>query len=393
MMARTKLAAVPQAAELLGVDSIEGILRSSDLFGGLSGAELKKLLSLCREEVYRAGTIIFSEGAPCHTMYIVESGKVALEINLHIGQASEATTIDVITRGGCLCCSGLIDPHILTATGRTVETTELVVLDTADLKGLFQENPEMGCKTMNNLARVVSSRFEHTRERLGYILSVIFHDFKAPLAAVDSLNRLILGGYAGRLNDEQQSMLQGSSKRVSDLLNLVDNIMDVSRIEVKNPVMSKISLAQVILGSIEVMQPLAQEKGVQLRAEVGELPPVHGARDRLEQVVINLLSNGIKFTPPGGTVAVKAKDGAEHVQVDVVDSGIGIRAEELPRIFDDFHRGLDLAERGVGLGLSITKRIVEAHQGKIWAVSPCPGSDKGSEFTFTLPKIPNMTKL
>lgn len=385
-MARTKLTSVPRVAELPGIDSTEGVLRSSDLFGGLSGDELKKLLSLCREEVYRAGTIIFSEGAPCHTMYIVESGKVALEINLHIGQASEATTIDVITRGGCLCCSGLIDPYILTATGRTLETTELVVLDTAELKGLFQENPEIGWKAMNNLAKVVSSRFERTRKTIGYILSVIFHDFKAPLAAVESFNRLILGGYAGELNDEQESMLQGSSKRISDLLNLVDNIMDVSRIEVKNPVMSKISLAQVIMDSIEVMQPLAQEKGVQLEAKVTEVPPVYGARERLKQVVINLLSNGIKFTPPGGMVAVKAKDGTDDVQVEVVDSGVGICAQELPRIFDDFYRGLDLTERGAGLGLSIAKRIIEAHRGKIWAVSPCPGSNKGSQFIFTLPK-------
>lgn len=370
------------------MDFIEGILRLSDLFSGMSDDELKKLLPLCREEVYEAGVTIFSEGDPCHTMYIVESGKVILERDLYLGRAKETVTIDVITRGGSLCCSGLIEPHILTATGRTLETTEVVALDTVELRGLFKENPEMGYNTMSNLARIVSSRFQHARETLGHVLSVIFHDVKAPLATIECANRVILGGFAGELNEEQRDILQGSSKRVSDLLHLISNIIDVSRIDAKDLAMSRISLEQLIRDSIEVMQPLAEEKGLQLKAELAEgLPPVYGVQDRLKQVVINLLSNAIKFTPAGGMVAVKAKDCADSIQVEVVDTGVGIRAEELPKIFDDFYRGLDLAERGAGLGLSIAKRIIEAHQGKIWAVSPCPGSDKGSQFLFTLPKV------
>jgi len=368
------------------MDFIEGILRMSDLFSGLSDEELKKLLPLCREEVYEANTIVFSEGDPCHTMYVVESGKVALEINLRVGQAEETVTTHVVTRGGCLCCSGLIDPCILTATGRVLETTEAIALDAAELKGLLQEDPEMGCKTMNNLAGIVSSRFQHTRETLGHVLSVVFHDFKAPLAAVESFNRLILGGYAGELNEEQRDMLQSGSKRISELLGVITNIMDVSKVDTKDLVMSRISLAQVIMDSIEVIRPLAEEKGLQLKAEIAELPPIYGAQERLKQVVINLLTNGIKFTPAGGIVAVKVKDDTDHIQVEVTDTGVGIPAEELPKIFDEFYRGLDLAKRGAGLGLSIAKRIIEAHQGKIWAVSPCPESDKGSQFIFTLPK-------
>ena len=370
------------------MNPIMEVLRRSDLFGGLSDDELGKLLPLCREQVYEAGAITFCEGCACDTMYVVESGKVTLEINLHISRAREDTaTIDVIARGGCLCCSGLIDPYILTATGRTLEATKVIALDTAELKGLFGGNPEMGYKVMGNLTKVVSSRFQHTRGTLGRILSIIFHDLKAPLAAVESYHRVMLGGFAGELNEEQKNMLQRSSKRISELLDLISNIMDVSRIEAKDLIMSKTSLAQVIMDSIEVMRPLAEEKGVQVKAEVAEgLPSIYGAQERLEQVVTNLLSNGIKFTPAGGIVAVKAKDGTDHIQVEVVDSGVGIPAEELPKIFDDFYRGLNLAEKGAGLGLSIAKRIIEAHQGKIWAVSPPPGSDRGSQFAFTLPK-------
>jgi len=230
-------------------------------------------------------------------------------------------------------------------------------------------------------------RLQSARETAGHVLSLIFHDFKAPLAAVDTANRLILGGYVGEISEEQTSMLQGSSKRISTLLSLVTNIIDVTKVIAKDLAMSKISLEQVVMDSVELMQPLAQEKGLQLKTELNySLSPVYGAQDRLKQVLINLLSNAIKFTPSGGTVVVKAKDGTDDIQVEVVDTGRGIPTEELPKIFDDFYRGLDLDERGAGLGLSIAKRIIEAHQGKIWAVSPCPGSDKGSQFVFTLPK-------
>lgn len=366
---------------------VEGILRMSDLFGGLSDDGIKKLLPLCREEVYEAGTVIFSEGDPCNTMYIVASGKVALEMRLHIGRTEETATIDTITRGGCLCCSGLIDPYILTATGRTLEKTEVIALDTAEMRSLLKENCETGYKTMSNLAKVTSLRLQSARETVGYVLTLIFHDFKAPLAAVDSVNRLILGGYVGELSKEQRDMLQSSSKRISTLLNLVTNVIDVTRVSAKDLAMSTISLEQVVMDSVELMQPLAQEKGLQLKTELNHsLSPVYGAQDRLKQVLINLLSNAIKFTPSGGVVAVKAKDGTDDIQVEVVDTGRGIPAEELPKIFDDFYRGLDLDEKGTGLGLSMAKRIIEAHRGRIWAVSPCPGSDKGSQFVFTLPK-------
>jgi signal transduction histidine kinase len=368
------------------MDFIEGILRISDLFSGLNDEELEKLLPLCREETYKAGAIVFNEGNPCHVMYILESGKVALEMNLHIGRTEETATIDTITRGGCLCCSGLIDPYILTATGRTLEKTELIAIDTAELVTLFQEDSEIACKIMNNLAKIVASRLEHVRETLGHILSIIFHDIKAPLAAVESVNRLMLSGYVGELNEEQKDMLQTNSKRLSDLLGLVSNIMDISRADIRDMTTSEISLRQVIQDSMEMMRPLAEEKGLELKTEVEHEYFVHGDVELLKQVLINLLSNAIKFTPGGGTVQVRAKDEIDHVQVEVVDTGKGVSPEELPKIFDDFYRGLDLAEKGAGLGLSVVRRIIEAHRGKVWAVSPCPGSDKGSQFVFTLPK-------
>ncbi len=367
---------------------VKKILKHSDLFRGLSDNELDNLLPLCREEVYEAGTVIYHEGTLCRTMYIVESGKVALEINLHISRAvEESATTQVVTQCGCLAHVGLIYPYIFTATGRSLERTKVIALDAAGLRGLFKNNPEVGCMTMNNLAKVASSRLKHAREAMERILSIIFHDLKAPLAAVESYNRLLLGGFAGELNEEQKNIVQRSSKRLSELLNLVSNMIDFSRIGFGDLRMERISLAKVIEDCLETMHPLAEGKGLQLVAEIPrELPAILGAQERLKQVVINLLSNAIKFTPSGGVITVKAKDDIDYVEVEVADTGIGIPAKELPKIFDGFYRGLNIAERGVGLGLSLTKSIVEAHHGRIRAVSPCPESGKGSKFTFILPK-------
>ena len=373
------------------MDFIEGILRLSDLLDGVSDDQLKKLLPFCREEVYEAGAIIFSEGTPCQTMYIVESGSVALEMNLQVGRGAGRATTGVVTRGGGLGCTGLVSPYVHMDTARTLEGTELIALDTRVLRRLFEENPEVGRVVMNNLAKVVRSRLEHTRKTLGHILAVVFHDIKAPLASVESVNRLILGGYAGELDEEQKSMLQNSSKGISALLSLLDNILSVSRIGIRDTIVSKVSLAEVIKDSVNELRPLAEEKELELKVDVAQgLPEVCGDGAQLKQVMLNLLSNAIKYTSSGGMVAVKARDANEHIQIEVIDTGIGIPAKELPKIFDEFYRGLDLTERGAGLGLNISKRIVEGHRGKIWAVSPCPGSDKGSQFIVTLPKDLNL---
>jgi len=372
-----------------GLGLVKETLKYSDLFQGLSDDELDKLLPLCQEKEYEAGVVIFAEGALCRTMYVVQSGKVAVEVTVRIGHGAEGSaTIDVITQGGCLCCAGLMDPNILDATGRTLEPTKVITLNAAELKRLLEDNSEMGRRVMSNLAGVVSLRLQNTRQTAARILSVIFHDLKAPLAAVEDYNRLLLGQFVGELNEEQRDMIQRSSKRLDDLLNLVTNMVDLSRIDFGDLREKRVSMAGVIEACVETMHPLAEKKGVRLIAEVPrELPAVLGSQERLQQVVRNLLSNAIKYTHSGGVVTVKVEDEIYNIRVEVADTGIGIPTEELPKIFDGFYRGLDIAERGAGLGLSISKKIVEGHHGRIWAVSPCPESGKGSKFIFTLPKI------
>lgn len=369
------------------MDFVEGILRLSDLFNGLSDDQLKTLVGFCHEEVYEAGIILFREGDLCDTIYIVASGSLALEMKLQIGRNEGSVTIGVVSRGGCVGHSGLRSPYRHTMTGRTLERTEVIALDSRILRRWCEENPEAGFRVMTNVAKVIASRLEHSRKTLGHILSIVFHDLKAPLASVESVNRLILSGLWGELGEKQKEMLQRSSKGISAMLDLLNNIMNVSRLGVRDVVMGRISLAPLIMSTVDEMRPLADDKGLEIKVEMAQKPaPIRGDQAQLKHVIMNLLSNAIKFTPAGGSVTVRVKDEAEHLQVEVIDTGIGIAAEEVPKIFDEFYRGLDLTERGAGLGLSIAKRIVEAHGGKILVVSPAPGSDKGSQFIVTLPK-------
>jgi len=369
------------------LNSIKEALKSSEIFQGLTDEELDKLLPLCQEQFYETGTEMFCEGAACRYVQTLKSGKVALETELTISRsAAERATIDVLSHGSSFCWSALMEPHVLTSSGRCLEETEIIALDGDKLKALLDENPRMGYKVANNLVKVVASRLQHTKQTMERILSVIFHDLKAPLAAAESYNRLLLDGFVGELSEEQKHIVQRSSKRLSDLLNLISNMIDFSRVDSGEFREEEVSLTKVIEDCVETMRPLAEEKKLQLVVEVPqELPTVLGVAGRLKQVMTNLLSNAIKFTPSGG-ITVRAKDAKSHVQVDVIDTGIGIPTDDLPKVFDGFYKGLDMEQRGAGLGLSISKKIIEGHGGKISATSPTPETGKGTRFTFILPK-------
>jgi signal transduction histidine kinase len=200
---------------------------------------------------------------------------------------------------------------------------------------------------------------------------------------------VILGGFAGEINEEQREMLDRSSHRIGELLNLISDLLDFSRIEAGQITQEfkATSLPEVVEGSLEDVQAMAKEKEMKLQIEVPEtLPVIQAAPPRLRQVLNNLLSNAIKFTPPGGLINLSIEDRGDHLQVEVMDTGPGIAPEDLPHIFDDFFRGRNVERTGAGLGLSIARKIVEAHGGKIWVESPCNADGKGSRFTFILPK-------
>ncbi len=232
------------------------------------------------------------------------------------------------------------------------------------------------------------AELEEEKERFLRFLGIAAHDLKAPLTAIQGYLWVMIGGFSGELNEKQKNMLERSARRITELLNLISDLLDIPRIETGQIVqeMKEYSLRQVIKNCLQDQRPLAKKKGIKLKAEIPEqLPKIYGSSPRLQQVLTNLLNNAITYTNEG-TVTLVVKDINNDIQIEVMDTGIGIPAEDLPRMFEDFYRASNTETKGTGLGLSITRRIVEAHGGKIWVESPCPVTNTGCRFTFTIPK-------
>ena len=239
------------------------------------------------------------------------------------------------------------------------------------------------------------TRLEGERRSFVRLLSVVAHDLQAPLVAVQSCISYVIDGYTGDVSESQKDWLQKASRRVDGLLTLIADLLDIPRIEtgqIKRE-MREINLNDVVSRSTEGLDAIAEQKGIKLFLELPATSPVVFASNRrLQQVITNLANNAINYTRDG-TVTIRIKEDEKGARVEVIDTGVGISPEDLPKLFSDFYRGSNVDVKGTGLGLSISKRIIEAHGGQIWAESPCAETGKGSRFTFTLPKLEKQNEM
>jgi signal transduction histidine kinase len=201
--------------------------------------------------------------------------------------------------------------------------------------------------------------------------------------------RILEQGYVGPITAKQQDLIQRSERRISFLLALVKDLLDLAagKMEQFTGEKREVVLNEIIAKVTELMQISAEEKGLEFKVEVVEEPLVLvGIEDGLERVFMNLVSNAVKYTPVGGSVVVKAWSENDQVNVEVSDTGIGIPEEARPRIFNEFYRAKNakaMEMEGTGLGLAIAKDVVEQHGGQI-SVKSAVGV--GSTFYVTLPK-------
>jgi len=376
-----------QTVFIKSIRSIKDVLSNSQLFERLHSNELDKIIEFCTEEIYEAGETIFKEGEIGNKLYVIEEGKVVIDMTIRLSSGTgRQGAIDVITEGQGFGWWGG-ESYIYTMTARCVEKTKVIAIDGKGLWQLLENEHDIGYSIMKRLVGVVSSRLLHTRDMLAHILSIASHDLKSPLTAVESYHKVMIDGYAGEISEKQRTMLLRSSERIKGLLELIDNILDISRIETGELNMETAFLLKIIDSSVGVIQPQTEDKGIKFNINVpNKLPSIIGDPNRLQQVFDNLLGNAVKFTPTGGTIELKLSEVDNHILVEVIDTGTGIAPEDLPRIFGDFYRGMKVDVSGAGLGLSICKKIIEAHNGKIWAESPCPESGTGSKFSFSLEK-------
>jgi PAS domain S-box-containing protein len=216
-------------------------------------------------------------------------------------------------------------------------------------------------------------------------LSNVSHELRTPLQSISGFTKLILNGKVPD-QETQQEFLQIIDGETQHLGNLINSLLDMSRLESGRFQVYKkmLPIRDTFIDPIRSLQSIAREKNIALTADIpAALPEMEVDSDRLRQVVINLLSNAIKFSDPGSSVMVTAKASEKELLFQVSDQGIGIPKESMKHLFERFFRAEDkLARGGAGLGLYISKQIVEAHGGHIWVDSE-PG--KGSTFSFTLP--------
>ncbi len=216
-------------------------------------------------------------------------------------------------------------------------------------------------------------------------LQYITHDLRNPLGSAIGFLDVLLKGTVGVLNSEQQNVVSSVKRSSTRLMNMVNNILDIAkmdsgriRVEPKT-----ISLSGIAARSLSILESLAQQKGLLMRLEAAEEFSLEADPDLVERVFVNLISNAIKYTQPGGTVRVLVQDEGPELRACVEDTGEGIPAQYLERIFEKFEQVSGQKRGGTGLGLTIARYFVEAHLGRIWVESQ-PG--KGSRFTFSLPK-------
>jgi two-component system CheB/CheR fusion protein len=233
----------------------------------------------------------------------------------------------------------------------------------------------------------ITERKRMEKMRIQFI-SAVTHELRTPLVPIKANVDFVLSGRLGPLPEKVEVSLQVVKRNIDRLALLTDELLDIRRLESGRFQLNfePLDFRDVINQSIKEMQAAVDLKKQSLRVEIPDEPlPIHGDSARLGQVLLNLLANASKFTPENGLITVKVEEEADAVKVQVSDTGLGLRTEDLVRVFEPFSAiEKPVYIKGTGLGLSLAKGLVEAHGGEIWAESA--GEGKGATFTFTIPK-------
>src|SRR6266542_4383103 len=240
-----------------------------------------------------------------------------------------------------------------------------------------------------NESQQKSRELEAANRHKSEFLANMSHELRTPLNAVIGFSEVLLQRMFGELNERQADYLQDIVGSGRHLLSLINDILDLSKIEAGRMELerSSFSLRAALENGITLVRERATSHGIRLALDVQPgLDDIVADERKLKQVIVNLLTNAVKFTPDGGSVSLRATRADEEVRVAVHDTGIGIEPADQERIFEEFQQARRLGEQareGTGLGLTLSKRIVELHGGRIWVES---APDEGSTFTFAIPE-------
>jgi signal transduction histidine kinase len=233
-----------------------------------------------------------------------------------------------------------------------------------------------------------SRQLEVANKHKSEFLANMSHELRTPLNAIIGFSEVLLERMFGELNEKQDDYLKDIHSSGRHLLSLINDILDLSKIEAGRMELepSTFELAAALSNAMTLVRERAQRHSIVLGQQVdAKLGEIVADERKFKQILLNLLSNAVKFTPDGGRIDVIARHEDGAAVISVHDTGIGIAPEDQAAVFEEFRQvGRDYTNKqeGTGLGLTLTKKFVELHGGRIWLESE-PG--KGSTFTFTIP--------
>jgi signal transduction histidine kinase len=381
----------------------------------LSETSREKLKELLRDEHHLANTVIFREGMPGDVLYIIWSGRVAIVKDL---EGETPILLAYGEPGEILGEISLLEMGPHSASVVAVEDTRLLRLSRADLQKLVSEQSPIGVEILSALGKIASTRLRaadevrtsivHAESRLALRVQqlatekerlteleqlrqettdLIIHDIRSPLNCIEASLELLQMILPGDVLDSCDKIIDLALASCKDILNLVDSLLEVARMESDGVVLDlrPLSLLPLMTDTVNRLRLLAEQYNITLELDApAELPSVRGDSNKLERVLDNLLDNALKYTPEGGLITVAACLVNGQVEVRVTDTGPGIPPEYRERIFERFTRvpGSEGRRRGLGWGLAFCRGVIEAHGGRIWLESEV---GQGSTFAFTIP--------
>jgi PAS domain S-box-containing protein len=235
--------------------------------------------------------------------------------------------------------------------------------------------------------KLAEKKIAEISEMKSQLTSMVSHELRTPMAAIKSGINIVLDGLAGEVNDEQKEILNLSRRNVDRLARLINDVLDFQKISAGRMTFNieENDINKIVKENCEPMKALVEGKGLKFKMDLAkDLPKVRCDRDKISQVINNLVNNAIKFTDKG-SICVRTQADEAGAGVMVSDTGAGIGPENIPKVFhsfEQFHRASNTSDGGTGLGLAICKEIIEKHNGRIQVESTL---GKGSEFYFVLP--------
>jgi signal transduction histidine kinase/uncharacterized protein (DUF302 family) len=235
----------------------------------------------------------------------------------------------------------------------------------------------------------INRQLEQSNRYKSEFLANMSHELRTPLNAVLGFSEILLDATMNLTSGERTEFLRNIHSSGQHLLGLINDILDLAKIEAGKMELhaEEMPVAEALQEVTSILEPMARQQGLQLiMAGLAGVGVIKADRSKFKQVLYNLLSNAVKFTPPPGQITLTVKDSPEQLTVSVHDTGIGMKEEDLPKLFREFEQidgSYTRRYQGTGLGLALCRRFVEMHGGRIWAESHF---GKGSTFTFTIPR-------